>query len=95
VEQNFSVCLQDKKKAVSDERVTNRTSVFAEKLCIGITIIIIIIIMSHESLNWWRGRSLILTGRHFFSFFVAMEVSLVNLDIGLLHKMASILESCH
>jgi hypothetical protein len=92
VEQILSVCLQDENKTDSDETVTNRTSVFAEKLCIGIIIVIIIIIIvitAHESLNWW-GWGLILTGRHFFLFFVTMELPLVKLDIRLRHTMPSI-----
>jgi hypothetical protein len=41
VEQILNMCLQDKKMTDSGEIVTKRTSVFAEKLFIGIIIIVI------------------------------------------------------
>jgi len=55
------MCLQDKKKTDSGERVTNRKSVLAEKLFIGIIIIVIIIIVvvvvitAHESFKLGGG----------------------------------------
>ena len=44
MEQILSLCLQDKMKTDSDERVTNRAPVSAEKFCIGN----IVIITAHE-----------------------------------------------